>query len=200
MLCKKAGVSLQDARGEITSHRARSTIASMLANAKEPIGLFDLMQWMGHRSPNSTLQYLKSSPTKLAKALTKADYFQRNLRSIEVLVPRATITPTQPWRYDLGHGYCRYEFFSQCPHRLACARCDYYEPKASHDVLILEAEGNLVRLRHDLLLTDDEQEAIDGDVNTFQKLRARHWNTATPAGPTPCELTQTRDDHNPVVE
>jgi hypothetical protein len=76
----------------------------MLANPKEPIGLFDLMQWMGHRSPNSTLQYLKSSATKLAKVFTDADYFRRTLRSIEVLVPRAAITPTEPWRYDLGRG------------------------------------------------------------------------------------------------
>jgi hypothetical protein len=175
---------------DITSHRARSTIAPMLANAKEPIGLFDLMQWMGHRSPNSNLQYLKSSPTKLAKVFADADYCQRNLRSIEVLVPRATITPSQPWRYDLGHGYCRYEFFSQCPHRLACARYDYYEPKDLQEVLILEAEGNLVRLRQDLLLPEEEREAIDGDVLTFQKLRAKCWDTATPAGPSPRELEQ----------
>ena len=188
LLCRKAGVSLQDARGDITSHRARSTIASMLANAKEPVGLFDLMQWLGHRSPNSTLQYLKSSPTKLARVFARADYFQRNLRSIEVLVPRTQAAPTQPWRYDLGHGYCRYEFFAQCPHRLACARCDYYEPKDSQEVLILEAEGNLVRLRQDLLLTDEEREAIDGDVAAFQRLRTNRWDTATPAGPTPQEL------------
>jgi hypothetical protein len=188
MLCKKAGISPQDARGDITSHRARSTIASMLANAKEPIGLFDLMQWMGHRSPNSTLQYLKSSPTKLAKAFADADYFQRNLRSIDVLVPRATDAPIQPWRYDLGHGYCRYEFFAQCPHRLACARCDYYEPKDSEEMVILEAEGNLVRLRQDLLLTDEEREAVDGDVATVQRLRSRNWDMATPAGQTPREL------------
>ena len=92
------------------------------------------------------------------------------------------------WNLAGGLPYCRYEFFAQCPHRLACARCDYYEPKGSQDVLILEAEGSLVRLRHDLLLTDEEQEAIDGDVITFQKLRAKHWNTATPAGPTPNDL------------
>jgi hypothetical protein len=55
-------------------------------------------------------------------------------------------------------------------------------------VLILEAEGSLVRLRHELLRTDDEQAAIEGDVVTFQKLRAKHWNTATPAGPAPQEL------------
>jgi integrase len=190
MLCHKAGVPERDARGDITSHRARSTIASMLANAKEPLGLFDLMQWMGHRSPNSTLQYLKSSPTRLAKVFASAQYFERNLRSIDVLVPRAQTAQTQPWRYDLGHGYCRYEFFSQCPHRLACARCDYYEPKDSQEVLALEAEGNLVRLRQDLRLTDEEREAIDGDVLVFQKLRSSHWDTATPAGPSPRELEE----------
>ena len=87
MLCRKAGLPQQDARGDITSHRARSTIASMLANAKEPVGLFDLMQWMGHRSPNSTLQYL-NHPQPSSKVFAKADYFEWNLRSIELLVPR----------------------------------------------------------------------------------------------------------------
>ena len=55
-------------------------------------------------------------------------------------------------------------------------------------MLILEAEGNLVRLRPDLLLTDDEREAIEGDVSTFQKLRAKHWDTATPSGRAPREM------------
>jgi hypothetical protein len=111
---------------------------------------------------------------------------QREYR--DVLVPRATVTPSQPWRYDLGHGYCRYEFFAQCPHRLACARCDYYEPKDSEQVLILEGEGNLVRLRQDLLLTDEDRDAVDGDLITLARLRARHWDTATPAGPSPHQL------------
>jgi hypothetical protein len=147
----------------------------------------------GHRSPNSTLQYLKSSPTRLAKLFARAEYFERNLRSIDVLVPRGQTAHAEPWRYDLGHGYCRYEFFAKCPHRLACARCDYYEPKDSEEVLILEAEGNLVRLRQDLLLTDEEREAIDGDVLTFEKLRAKRWDIATPAGPSPHDLESASD-------
>ena len=37
-----------------------------------------------------------------------------------------------PWQhYDLRHGYCSYTFFEQCPHRMACARCDFYLPKSS---------------------------------------------------------------------
>jgi len=41
-LCRKAGVPLADVRGNITTHRARSTIASQLFNAKEPMTLFEL--------------------------------------------------------------------------------------------------------------------------------------------------------------
>src|SRR6266852_272836 len=36
-LCRKAGVPQSDIRGRITSHRARSTIATQLFNAKEPV-------------------------------------------------------------------------------------------------------------------------------------------------------------------
>jgi integrase len=58
MLCRKAGVPAADVRGNITSHRARSTIASQLYNAKEPMTLFELQAWLGHRSPQST-QFLR---------------------------------------------------------------------------------------------------------------------------------------------
>jgi len=47
-LCAKAGVPTADVRGNITSHRARSTIASQLYNAKEPMTLFELQAWLGH--------------------------------------------------------------------------------------------------------------------------------------------------------
>ena len=50
-LCRKAGIPAADVRGPITSHRARSTIATQLYNAKEPMTLFELQAWLGHRSP-----------------------------------------------------------------------------------------------------------------------------------------------------
>src|SRR6266508_4386217 len=52
MLCRKAGVPERDSRGPITSHRARSTIASQLYNAKEPMTLFELQEWLGRRYPS----------------------------------------------------------------------------------------------------------------------------------------------------
>ncbi|MFF3571972.1 hypothetical protein ACFYXQ_29745 [Nocardia jiangxiensis] len=46
-LCAKAGMPTADVRGNITSHRARSTIAGQLHNAKEPMTLFELQAWLG---------------------------------------------------------------------------------------------------------------------------------------------------------
>ena len=53
---------------------------------------------------------------------------------------------------------------------------------------VLAAEGNLIRLRQDLLITDEERLVIDGDVAAYRALRQRMWDVATPAGPKPSEL------------
>lgn len=58
ILCDKAGIPHSDARGPISSHRARSTIASQLFNAREPMSLSELQAWLGHRSPVSTQHYV----------------------------------------------------------------------------------------------------------------------------------------------
>jgi integrase len=108
LLCHKAGVPLQDARGSITTHRARSTIASQLANAKDPMTLLELQQWLGHRSPESTRHYVTVTPTRLAKSYTDAGYFRRNVRTIEVLIDQDVVKSGaaaggEPWRfYDLS--------------------------------------------------------------------------------------------------
>lgn len=90
-LCKKAGIPRKDARGAITCHRARATIASQLYNAREPLSLFELQEWLGHRSPQSTQSYAKISPTKLMKSYNAAGYFERNLRTIEVLIDQQAV-------------------------------------------------------------------------------------------------------------
>lgn len=139
MLCRKAGVPNKDIRGTITSHRARATIASQLFNAREPLGLFELQRWLGHSSPSSTQHYIDITPTKLAGSLSKAGYFERNRRMVSVLIDQDAISSGQmqkgePWRYyDLGHGLCSYDFFEQCPHRMACAKCSFYLPKSSSE-------------------------------------------------------------------
>ena len=90
---KKGHYDRGDARGTITSHRARSTISSQLFNAKEPLSLLDLQAWLGHRSPASTQHYARISPTKLAQSYEDAGYSGRNLRAVEVLLDRASAPP-----------------------------------------------------------------------------------------------------------
>jgi hypothetical protein len=188
VLCKKAGIPACDVRGRITSHRARSTIASQLFNAKEPMGLFELQQFLGHASPASTQRYLRITPTKLAKSYADAGYFARNIRAVEVLIDqdavRSGTAATEPWKfYDLGHGYCTYDFFDQCPYRMACARCDFYLPKESSRAQMLEARENLLRLRQEIPLTDDELAAVQDGVTAYENLLTKLIDLPTPAGP-----------------
>ena len=194
MLARKAGVPAADVRGNITSHRARSTIASQLYNAKEPMTLFELQAWLGHRSPQSTQFYAKINPKTLTRAYTDAGYFSRNVRTVEVLIDRdvveaGTAASGQPWQhYDLGHGYCSYTFFEQCPHRMACARCDFYTPKDSTKAQLLEARGNLQQMVTAIPLTDDERAAVDDGQAALDRLLDRLADIPTPAGPTPRQL------------
>jgi len=187
MLCRRAGVPEADARGSISSHRARSTIASQLFNAREPMTLFELQAWLGHLSPATTQHYVAHSPTKLAGAYRDAGYFARNLRAIEVLIDQQAIadgsaTQGTPWRYyELGHGWCSYEFFDQCPHRMACARCDFYIPKASARGQWLEARDGLLRFLQEIPLSDDERAAVDGDVQALDRLLGKLKNVPTPS-------------------
>jgi len=185
LLCRKAGVPTKDVRGPITSHRARATIASQLYNAKEPLSLFELQEWLGHRSPESTRHYTRISPTKLAKSYADAGYFAHNLRAVEVLIDQDAIrtgkAATEPWKhYDLGHGYCTYDFFDQCPHRMACARCAFYLPKASSKAQILEGKANLLRMRQEIPLNDAELAAVEDGVAAYDRLVSVLADVPTP--------------------
>ena len=178
-LCQKAGVPRTDACGSISSHRARSTIASQLFNAREPMTLFELQAWLGHQSPATTQHYVSTSPTKLTQAYKDAGYFSRNVRAIEVLIDRDAITSEaaangSPWRYyDLGHGWCSYEFFDQCPQRMACARCDFYVPKTSDHGRWLQTRDSLLKMLQEIPLSDEERAAVDGDIEALNRLLER---------------------------
>ncbi|MBO0789540.1 MAG: tyrosine-type recombinase/integrase [Ktedonobacteraceae bacterium] len=201
VLCQRAGIPRADARGLISSHRARSTIASQLFNAREPMTLFELQAWLGHTSPATTQHYVLTSPTKLAQAYKDAGYFSRNVRAIEVLIDQNAITSGtaasgSPWRYyDLGHGWCSYEFFDQCPHRMACARCDFYVPKESDRGLWLQTRDGLLKLLQEIPLSDEERAAVDGDVQALNRLLERLKEV-----PTPGELQKVRQPFIPVSD
>ncbi len=196
VLCHKAGVATEDARGAITSHRARTTIAYQLANGRQPLSVFELKEWLGHRYLGSTLHYVKPSPTRIAKSYADAGYLGRNVRLIEVLIDRDAVNSGaaasgSDWKfYDQGHGYCTYDFFDQCPHRMACARCSFYRPKGSGQAQLLEGKANLLRMRQELELTGEEVAAVDEGIGAFERLLEKLAEVPTPDGVVPGETAR----------
>ncbi len=204
-LCRKANIPEEDSRGAITSHRARATIASMLYNAKEPLDIFQLRDYLGHKHLSSTQSYLKVDPTKLANQVAKAGYLEQNLATIEVLLDQDSVMSGQAsrgecWKYyDLGHGWCTNPFWAECPHRMACARCPYYRPKDSLKEQLVEGQANLVRMLEFVTLTEEERLLVSEGVELHQALIERLADVPTPAGPTPRELQTSRQAASNVI-
>lgn len=151
--------------------------------------LFELQQGLGHSPPHSTQHYAKITPLKVAKSYADAGYFARNLRAIEVLVDQEAVrsgrAANEPWKFcDLGHGYCTYDFFDQCQHRMACAKCDFYLPKESTAALLLEGKTHLGQLLQEIPLGEAEQAAVEDGVAAYENLLSRLADVPTPAGPT----------------
>jgi integrase len=205
MLCHKAGVPLEDSRGKITSHRARATIASMLYNAKEPLSIFELKEYLGHKYLSSTQSYLQVDPTKLASKVAKAGYLEQNLATIEVLLDQEAVLSGaaargECWKYyDLGHGWCTNPFWSACAHRLACAKCPYYRPKDSLQDQLVEGKANLVRMLEFVQLTEEEKLLVTEGIELHQELIEKLADVPTPAGPTPRELENNRSPETKVI-
>ena len=111
-----------------------------------------------------------------AQAKSYSDGLLRtNLRAIEVLVDQELVrngrAANEPWKfYDLGHGYCTYDFFDQCPHRMACAKCSFYLPKDRRKRSFSKPKQNLLRLRQDILLADAELSAVEDGLTAYEQL------------------------------
>jgi hypothetical protein len=118
------------------------------------------------------------------------------VRTIEVLIDReaveqGAVATGMPWQYfDLGHGYCTYSFFEQCPHRMACARCDFYLPKGSTQSQLLEAKDHLQQMLAAIPLTEEERAAVEDGKEALDRLLERLVDVPTPTGQTPQQLVQ----------
>ena len=202
-ICQLAGVPIADGKGKITTHRARSTIATQLANAEDAMSALDLKEWLGHESLSSTMYYVSLRPKRLAKKLSDAQYFRNNMARLNVIVDRNAImdgsaAEGRPYmQYDLGHGYCGDRFFSRCPHRMACARCSYYTPKDSHKAELLEASKENERLSIDLALRGEEADALKGDNEAIRKLVSGLRDIPANDGRTPRQIEFDGQDETP---
>jgi hypothetical protein len=193
MLCAKAGLPLNDSLGKITSHRGRASAVTALASVPQVMSLIELMRWSGHRSPKSTLYYIRTKPTRLAGAFAKADQMAH---LIEVFIDHEAVingaaAKGEPYKYyDLGSSYCANPFWSTCPHRMACAGCDFNVPKDSAKGEALAAKAFLHRYLEEVPLTPDEQMIVKGDLEKLEVMLGKLQDMPTLDGRTPRQIHQ----------
>ncbi|MEV0623944.1 tyrosine-type recombinase/integrase [Nonomuraea sp. NPDC050404] len=193
MPCAKAGVPAADVRGNITSHRARSTIASQLYNPKEPMTLFELQARLRHRDLSTTQRYAKITPNTLSKAYRDAGYFERNVRTIEILIDRNAVTSSAS---ATGRALAVLRPRPRVLHLLRAIRPPHglrrmrlSTPKDSSKARLLEAKANLQRRLAAIPLTDDERAAIDDGQAALDKLLGQLADIPMPAGSTPRRIS-----------
>jgi len=193
LLCRKAGVPLEDLPGKkITSHRGRASLATWYYNTREGMTLEELQRWLGHAELRSTEQYVRPSPIRLAKKFARA---HANSYVMEVLVDTDAVrtgaaASGAAWQYyPLGNGdFCTNPFYAACPHRMACARCEFHLPAESQVATALLAKEGLQHMLLEMPLSEDERAAVEGGVEAMDALVAKRRNTPTPDGRTPAQI------------
>lgn len=53
---------------------------------------------------------------------------------------------------------------------MACARCDFYVPKQSSRAQSIEAKANLLRLKQEIPLNEDELRAVEDGISGHERL------------------------------
>ncbi len=173
-LCRRAGVPESDARGTITGHRARSTIATMLR--KNGVSLDDLSLFLGHSNPNMVRAYARTDPFRFGRDMNRANDL---MRIVEGIIDTRAAKAGQPnVFFFLGRGsdgqprFCGNPAWDKCRHRLACLKCSMYvgASQASKLAERLEARDELFKFQTQIEMTPQEKAAVEGDIETLTSL------------------------------
>ncbi|MCH9408166.1 site-specific recombinase [Pantoea agglomerans] len=139
-----------------------------LASVPQGMSLYELMQWSGHSSPQSTMHYIRIRPTQLAASFVKADRVAHMISVLIVHDPAAASLMGPATYYDLGDSFCTNPFWSSCPHRMACIGCDFNLPKQSAKGMLLEGKASIKRYLEEVPLTPDERAIVEADAEKLE--------------------------------
>jgi len=145
LLCEKAGlvdedgVPLHDAVGRITSHRARSTLATWLRS--NGLSLTYVAKLLGHTDLKSLPWYLREDKHMFARAVRKHNPLNRLVTAIldTEAIKRGAGEPAV--FYYLGYGddgrphLCASPDYSTCVHQMHCRKCEMYVDAEQAEVI-----------------------------------------------------------------
>jgi hypothetical protein len=110
------------------------------------------------------MHYIRIRLTKLAASFAQADHMA-HMVSVLTDHEMAGKQCSEPYTfYDLGNSYCTNPFWSTCPHRMACAGCDFNLPKESARGQALESKASIRRYLEEVPLSADERGIVEGDL------------------------------------
>jgi hypothetical protein len=185
LLCRVAGVPEQDARGPLTSHRGRSTRATLLLLLG--VSLSDIAAYLGHRNDHTVRHYARTNDTKLANTIRHAD---ERMRLVDGLIDTNAAREGRPnVFFFLGRGadghprYCGNPLWSSCAHRLACQKCAMYV--GGTEAELLEVREGVLAFQSKVTMTPVEQAATDGDIARLDERLAELREIAPPDPPSP---------------
>jgi hypothetical protein len=128
VLCKRAGVSIEDAKGKITGHRGRSARLTLLR--KNGVSLDDLAEYAGHVNTRTIRRYARQDPIQLHRTIQAADDLSRIIEGVIDMQAAGEGWPALRWfiGYDADGEpmYCGNQVYVTCPHRLDCKRCGMF--------------------------------------------------------------------------
>ena len=163
LLCKKAGVENFDHRGRFTSHRGRSSIATALYNSDVGMSLDELRRWLGHKSLDSTRNYVRHCDRRLAEKFARASapsQLSNILTNQEKQQLEVYSGAMQESRVELEDGwYCTNPLYEQCANKDACAGCMFHAKETPADE-VAKVSGVLLSLSRSDKLSDTEREAV----------------------------------------
>lgn len=138
-LVDEDGVPLRDAVGKITSHRARSTLATWLR--VNGLSLTDIAKLLGHTDLKSLPWYLREDKYQFARAVRKHNPLNRMVTAILDMeaIKRGKGEPAV--FYYLGYGddgrphMCASLDYGTCIHQMHCRKCEMYVDAEQAEVI-----------------------------------------------------------------
>jgi predicted transcriptional regulator len=187
VLCNRAGVPESDARGAITGHRARSTIATMLR--RNGLSLEDIAEFLGHTTTQMVRAYARTDQFRFGRDMNRANNLMRIVEG--VIDTRAAKVGKPNVFFFLGRGsdgqprFCGNPAWDKCKHRLACLKCPMYVGGGSAARLAerLEARDELFKFQTQVEMTPQEKAATEGDIETLSSLIDADANVPPPELP-----------------
>jgi integrase len=183
LLCKKAGVDIQDALGKITGHRGRSTRLTLLRI--NGASLDDLAEYAGHADTKTIRKYVRYHPHRLHRIIRDADDISRILEGVVDVQAAAQGLPALRWfigyNADGGPQYCANQVYHTCPHRLDCAKCGMFI--GGEKAKLLHEGGQTLPIESKVPMTPIEKCLVDGDQKGMEACQATLQQVPAPKTP-----------------